>query len=62
MSHTDMSSDKSTDSGTILDLSKALSESEETWLFAMEAKMKGKYYYSNLATTGRHTPLLMSLY
>ena len=39
----DKSSDKSSDSGGLLDLSsRALSEGEETWLFTMEAKMKGK--------------------
>ena len=39
----DKSSDKSSDSGGLLDLSsRGLSEGEETWLFTMEAKMKGE--------------------
>lgn len=43
----DRSSDKSSDSGGLLDLSsRALSEGEETWLFTMEAKMKGDNNYN----------------
>lgn len=39
----DKSSDKSSDSGGLLDLSsRGLSEGEETWLFTMEARMKGE--------------------
>ena len=38
----DKSSDKSSDSGGLLDLSsRVLSEGEETWLFTWEARMKG---------------------